>query len=96
MVFFFQPDIDGIAGSYLDRRLLDNRLTSSYAGISGKLCSPTCGGQASHTLSMTLLRALISWGDIRHDPRAGERMELELFSRIGAQMDFVPRRSGLR
>ncbi|CAK7245432.1 MAG: hypothetical protein STHCBS139747_007013 [Sporothrix thermara] len=86
-IIFFMPDMYGLAGTSLDRQLLDDPRRPLDALLrwhfeQAVLCNVRGAGEPS--LEHDLPPGSDMMGEILQGPKAGERMEFELFTRLGA------------
>ncbi|KAL7620654.1 hypothetical protein AAE478_009649 [Parahypoxylon ruwenzoriense] len=88
-IVYFQPDLDGIAGTFLDRRLLDDGHRPPdelFRWHFEQAVLTNMRGAGEPVFEHDFPPGSDMMGEIRDGPNATERMEFELFSRLGAHM----------
>ena len=90
---FFIPDGDGLAGKYLDGRFLNDpqRPPDQLLRLHFRqavLANMRGAGEPLFEHDFPPGSDLV--GNILHGPKAAERMEFELFNRLGAQVELFP------
>ncbi|KIH93862.1 hypothetical protein SPBR_06091 [Sporothrix brasiliensis 5110] len=86
-IVFFTPDVYGLAGTYLDRELLDDERRPLDAFLrwhfeQAVLCNVRGSGEPAFDQDFPPQSDMMA--DIMASPKAAERMEFELFTRLGA------------
>lgn len=87
----FIPDIHGIEGTSLDRRLLDDPRRPAPELLRWHFRQAVLAnmrGSGEPIFEHDFPPGSDIMGEIRAGPKAAERMEFEMFSRFGAQMEL--------
>ncbi|OCK73002.1 hypothetical protein K432DRAFT_314066 [Lepidopterella palustris CBS 459.81] len=92
-IILFMPDSEGLSGKHLDQRFLndpqrpvDQLLRWHFR--QAVLANMRGAGEPMFEHDFPPGSDMV--GDILHGPKAAERMEFELFSRLGAQVELFP------
>ena len=90
---FFMPNYCGFAGEYLDQRFLSNPqrpLDQLLRWHFRQAVLANMRGAGEPIFEHDFPPGSDVVGDILYGPKAAERMEFELFSRLGAQVELFP------
>jgi hypothetical protein len=93
-VVCFEADGDGIAGKHLDQEFLDNPRRPADQLLRWHFRQAVFvnmrGAAGEPVFEHDFPPGSDIMGQILHGPKAAERMEFELFGRLGAQMELFP------